>query len=348
MKRKRSVITIAMAAIMLVSLCAVCTSTSAASSSSASVKASPNLVGNPIPANTAPSECIPKDYRYIYLFVQGYDGALWYNREDLSNLGGPNWGWSGWTSLGGQMTSSPCAVSRQTGIIDVFARGTDGALWQRTTANGGTSWSGWDQIGGQVAPGTGPAASGWSGHEDVFIQATDGTLWQKTWAASSGWSGWRSLGGQLTSSPGAVSRQAGITDVYVRGSDGALWQRTTANGGASWSGWNYIGGQIAAGTGPALSAWQYYQGSSFVNREDVFVKGTDGALWQKTWAASSGWSGWRSLGGKLASSPTVAPEQYTLEVYVRGTDGYLYLDEYYSGVWHGWRGGTMQGPPGAL
>src|ERR1035437_4877671 len=206
-KRKRSLIGIAMATVVLLSLCAVCAST--------------NVVGNSIPANTAPSACIPRDNRYCYLFVQGYDGACWYNRQDFGTTGLANWGWSGWTSLGGQLTSSPCAVSRSSATLDVYVRGTDGALWSRTTTNNGTSWSGWMCLGGQLASGTGPCACSNASRLDVFVQGTDGVLYQKTWTGS--WSGWKSLGGKLTSSPAAATRGTGLIDVHVRGTDGADW-----------------------------------------------------------------------------------------------------------------------------
>ena len=50
--------------------------------------------------------------------------------------------WSGWESLGGRLTSSPAAVSQSSGKIDVFVRGTDGALWERiydSVSSGSTS-----------------------------------------------------------------------------------------------------------------------------------------------------------------------------------------------------------------
>ena len=284
MKRKRSFIIIAMAAIVLVSLCAVSANTSASAadsgSSRASVNASPDLVGNPIPATTSPSVCIPKFLPYCYLFVQGYDGALWYNRQvDYTNdSSSTNWGWGGWQSLGGVLTSSPCAVSRSPDALDVYVRGTDGAIWQRTTTNNGTSWSNWISLGGQVAPGTGPGASGWANREDVFVRATDGALWQKTWTGT--WSSWQSLGGKLTSSPAAVSRGTGLIDVCVRGTDGAVWLKSYNNG---WSGWSGVGGALASGTGPAIGAWRADRSSSwgsYMDRLDVFVHGTDAAVWQ--------------------------------------------------------------------
>jgi hypothetical protein len=82
-----------------------------------------------------------------------------------------------------------------------------------------------------------------------------------------------------------------------------------------------------------------------MDRLDVWVTGTNGAVWQKTWTAGSGWSSWGSLGGQLTSSPTVAMQKYCIELWVRGTNGYIYLNEF-SSAWSGWTGGTMQGPPG--
>ena len=40
-------------------------------------------------------------------------------------------GWSGWESLGGQLTSGPAAASWSPGRLDVLARGTDNAIWHR-------------------------------------------------------------------------------------------------------------------------------------------------------------------------------------------------------------------------
>ncbi len=326
MKYKSSVISITLAALVLVSLCAVCASTS--------------VSGNPIPADTSPSVCMPKNSHYYYIFVKGYDGALWYNREDTTP-GLPNWGWAGWTSLSGQLATSPCVVSQSSATLDVFVRGTNGALYTRHFSG---SWGPWTNLGGQIAPGTGPGASSWgSGRLDVFVEGTDGAMWHKSY--TSGWSGWENLGGKLTSSPGAVSRGSGLIDVFAP-SGGALYHKWY-NGG--WSGWENVGGAIASGTGPGVSAMHVHTyGSQTCDRLDVFIKSTDGAIWQRTWIAASGWSGWGSRGGQPASSPTATMVGYSIEVQARFTDGYIYLNEYFSGVWHGWMGGAMDGPPGLL
>src|SRR5258708_38226931 len=60
----------------------------------------------------------------------------------------PNNGWSGWASLGGIITTEPICGRNPDGRLEVFARGTDNALWHiwQTAPNNG--WSGWDTLGG--------------------------------------------------------------------------------------------------------------------------------------------------------------------------------------------------------
>jgi hypothetical protein len=341
MKHKLAVVSIAMATLVLVSLCAVSASTSVSAADSGSSRASatafpPNLV----PAGTGPSTCFLKGTLNQYVFVKGYDGALWYRVKSIAE-GLQNWGWAGgWVSLGQQLSSSPCAVSRQAGVIVVYVAATDGAVYKKPYYNG--AWHNWVKIGGQVAPGTGPGASGWPGHEDIFIAGTNGAIYQKTYTEASGYTNWAYLGGKLTSSPAAVSRGPGFISLYARGTNGYVYGKLYYNG--AWHNWFNIGGQVASGTGPAFSVWRTNLASDVIDRADVYITGTNGAMYQKTWTAASGWSNWKYLGGYLTSSPSVAMEKYCIEVYARGGNGYLYLNEYCNGAWTGWMGG-MLGPP---
>jgi hypothetical protein len=123
--------------------------------------------------------------------------------------------------------------------MDVFARGTDGALWWKTTTNNGTSWSNWYKIGGQLASGTSAAADARGPNSlDVFVQGIHQALWYSHWDGTK-WSAWTSLGGTLTSSPAATSRSSSTIDVFVFGSDNGLWRNTYSGG---WSGWQSAGG----------------------------------------------------------------------------------------------------------
>ena len=95
--------------------------------------------------------------------------------------------------------------------------------------------------------------------------------------------------------------------------------------------WSGLGGQLASGTGPAVCAQN-------ANSLDLFVQGTDGALWHKSYTGSS-WSGWQSLGGKLTSSPAAtSPTSGVIDVFVRGTDGAIWERTTTNGgtTWSNW------------
>jgi hypothetical protein len=342
MKHKRSLISVAMVTIMVVSLCAVCASpltVRAADSSSANVQSA--LVGAPAGIAGAPAVCKPYVYgNYIALFVRGNDGALWW-----TNWKGATW--SAWESLGGYLTSDPAVTTPDYDFMTVSVRGGDGALYVIETSDGGASWGVWYSWGGQMLAGTGPTVCSWVTLVDStftnryawFVTGTDHVLWWRTTMQ-----GWQSLGGYLTSSPAAAALPTldftgNSIDVFVRGGDGALWQRTYGNN--AWSGWKGLGGQLASGTGPATDAGRIsvYQ----IGRLDVFVEGTDAGLWHRVKIGT--WSGWQSLGGKLTSSPGAADVNLNfgsqqIDVFVRGTDAGLWQKYYVvaTNQWSGWRG----------
>jgi Repeat of unknown function (DUF346) len=312
---KRSLLSIAIAALMLVSLCAVDFSplnVSAVDGSNTNVQAT-TFVGGQLASGTGPAACA-QDANSLDVFVKGTDNALWYRHYQSGS-------WSSWKSLGGSLTSSPAAVSRSAGKIDVFVRGNDGALWTRATTNGGTSWSNWYKIGGQLAPNTGPAAYAWGDARIGWVVTGTNKALYHMWKDSAGTHSWQSLGGILTSSPAAMSPTSGVIDVYGRGNDGAIYQREYKNN--AWSSWTSLGGQLASNTGPAACSWG-------PGRLDVFAQGTNGALYHKWY--NGGWSGWESLGGALTSSPAAAAASggNSIDVFVRGTDGALWW-KYYNG-----------------
>ena len=80
-------------------------------------------------------------------------------------------------------------------------------------------------------------------------------------------------------------------------------------------------------------------------RLDVFVRGTDSALWHKWF--QGGWSGWESLGGR----PSVAGRgrlwgNGRIDVFAAGTDSALW-HKWYQGGWSGWEslGGVLTSRP---
>jgi len=326
MKHKRSLMSIAMATLLLVSLCAVYASTSVSAADGSGSKAQPSaaLVGAPVAS--APALCAPNVNRVDW-FVQGTDHALWH-----SYWSGSTGDWSAWESLGGYLTSSPAATSPINGVIDVYVRGGDGALWWRYTTDGGTVWTPWTSLGGQIAPNTGPAACSWPGRLDTFAQGMDGALYHKSSKGTS-WSGWENIGGHLTSSPAATPSGDNTIDVFVRGGSGGLWQLHYFTSDNRWSSWFSLGGQIAPGTGPAACSWP--AAPSRPGRLDTFVQGMNGALWHKSYTST--WSGWENIGGYLTSSPAAASRSAGyMDVAVRGGHNSLCLTSWYD-EWTPWR-----------
>ena len=85
--------------------------------------------------------------------------------------------------------------------------------------------------------------------------------------------------------------------------------------------WNSLGGTLTSG--PDAS-------SSGLNATDVFVRGTDNALWHRAWNGTT-WSAWDSLGGTLIAEPSaVSQGPNSIDVFAIGTD---------HGIWHrAWNG----------
>ena len=281
---------------------------------------------------------------------------------------------TGWDSLGGILTTRPVVSRNKDGRLEVFTRGTDGALWHIWQTAPSNGWSGWGSLGGGLT--SDPClVSNADGRLEVFVRGTDNALWHK-WqtAPSNGWSGWASLGGIITSNPVAGRNKDGRVEVFARGTDGALWHiwQTAPNNG--WSGWASLGSQLSGTPAVAANAdgrlevffigpdsslrhiWQVAPsngwsgwasfggvittspvvGQNKDGRLEVFARGTDSALWH-IWqtAPSNGWSGWGSLGGILTNQPSVANNaDGRLEVFVRGTDG---------AVWHIWQTAPSNG-----
>ncbi|MDH6578427.1 alpha-galactosidase [Kitasatospora sp. MAP5-34] len=183
----------------------------------------------------------------------------------------------------------------------------------------GSSWSAWQSLSLGVAGSTGPgsmqgdpAVVSLPSGTDVFVRGGDNALWEDSYT-NGAWGAWVSLGGTLSASPAAASLGQDRIDVFVRGTDGALWQKTyqqvPASGSANspdvaWTpNWTDLGGPNTT-TGPGTFTGTPAAVAS-LNRVDVFVRGNDDALWQKSYI-SGAWTDWTSLGGTLTSSPTAA------------------------------------------
>jgi S-layer homology domain len=251
----------------------------------------------------------------------------------------------GYESQGGLVLaagSGPAVASWGTNHLDVFARGSDNQLWWKTWD--GSSWGPWKLVAGLTIA-SDPAAVSWGPNNiEVFAEGADGACWQIEYNGST-WSAWGSLGGALTSAPTVSSRGPGKLDVFVRGPGNFLYVislDTSVN--PYWGSWIPLS-TVPVASAPAAVSWN---GTDV----DLFVTGTDNALWHTFWNGSV-WSTPESLGGLCASGPAAASwAYYRLDVFVRSLDNKLYTKHYTSLGWSDWEvlPGTVlfQGDPDAV
>lgn len=176
------------------------------------------------------------------------------------------------------------ASSWSEGRLDLFVRGTDGALYHRS--GDGSTWSEWERLGGELT--SAPAAVSWDpGRIDVFALRNDNAVWH-IWGDGATWSDWESLGGNWTSAPAVSSPGENVLDVFIRGEDNALYINRWDGRQSKWGGWQTLGGKLTSA--PAA----VYSGSS---RTDVFAKGPGNTLVHKWWGAPKwDWNDFEEIG----------------------------------------------------
>ena len=229
--------------------------------------------------------------------------------------------------------------------LPTVGRGTDGQLWLGFV--GGQNWTAIPPLAAGIKGA--PTIVSWGGGRlDVFVRGGDDKLWQTTTPyAGADFQDWiKPVGndGVLAGSPKATVLRPGRLDVFVVGTDGQVYQRFWND--VSWNGsWIPLGSPAPAATivGDVAPLWGR---ATAVNRLDLFVRGSDGKLWQDNWNGSS-WSNWArpvGLSGTLTSTPAVtlfdrggvSASQSNIAVFVRGTDGGYWGIDFTSAGWGLW------------
>jgi len=230
----------------------------------------------------------------------------------------------------------PGVTATAYGLIDVFYQRSDRRLSWRFGDERGLRGAG--DLGGVLT--SGPTAITIGSEFEatwVFARGADEALWYRVVSSGDGvWRPWTSVGGRSLGAP-TTSCVGDITArpiFWVRGADRALWRRSLAGGP-----WERLGGVL--GSDPAAVPTR---GGQCPVREDVFVLGTDLAVWEFAGGA------FRRVGGRSPSAPA-ALELRTGEtdLFVRGADGALWMNSRASiaGPWAGWRrvGGRISSAP---
>jgi hypothetical protein len=241
----------------------------------------------------------------------GSDYVLWHSLQTT-----PGSGWGTWASLGSP-TSSVGEVynfilqveSNLDGRLEVFATGSDSALWHmwQLTPNG--LWSSWSSLGKPPTSNYNVpvAARNADGRIEVFMTGNDGNFWHIWQTAPGGrWSNWFTLDQPAFAplEPLVIQNADGRLELFAIGGPeeqglSHIWQ--TAPGGR-WSNWNSLG-KLPSGSIQYPCVAQNKDG-----RLEVFTNASDGALWH-IWQQTPGgtWGGWHSLGMPAGASSLSSP-----------------------------------------
>ena len=281
-------------------------------------------LGAPAPGFSNAPSTLSRNPQVCNVYVRGGDRVLW----QLPFYDGR---WHGWAKHDGILLAEPAVGSMNPNHEHVFGQGTDGQLFQKWWAADGGGWRGWFPLGAPAPGFVGRPATVSRNPQvcNVYVRGKDNALWQLAWY-NGRWNGWgRHADGVLASPPAVGSMNSNHEHVFVRGTDGQVWVKWWLQG-SGWSAWAPLGAPPAGFIGgPAVS-----QGPVTC---DLFVRGTDNALWQRSFR-SGVWGSWErhNDGGVLAEDPAAASMQPNqLQIFVRGTDGK---------VWQKfWGGGNQAG-----
>jgi len=135
----------------------------------------------------------------IEVYGRAADKALWY-RSQLAQQDGSSVGWDAWLSLGGVLASGPAIALTDDGMINVFARATDKAVYYKSQfedENGEIHFTQWHSLGGMFSA-TPNVVVRADGTIDIFARGIDKAIWHSHQVETNGtrtFTSWHSLGG---------------------------------------------------------------------------------------------------------------------------------------------------------
>jgi hypothetical protein len=271
----------------------------------------------------------PSD-QFLFAFAVGTDQALWYAQLDgfTSDVETPA-AWSGWRSLGGVVTSPPCAVRSAESSVDVFAVDANSELLHWQFRNG--TWVNHPPVFEDAASAARVGGVSNPVHAPVLEEAATPALERRV-SPPVYTRYWESLGGILTSPPHAVifGESGDEILVFARGIDHALWTRAFVNG--SWRAWDSLGHILASPPHAVVAAKETLA---------VFALGTDSAIWYTMGGE------WQSLGGTYSSPPYAVAHGSSIHVFAADSQSALAWRKWDGSAWNSWQslGGILMSPP---
>ena len=243
---------------------------------------------------SAPAVANSSDGRMLNLFALAGNGYV----TQTTYVRGGSVGWTDWTWLPGSLefTGAPAVVNSPDGsLVDVFATGKDGNIYEIAYARGAGGWQDWTQLPGGVQFVSAPAAlnSPDGSVLDVFATGYDGNLYEIVYArGGGGWGSWPALPGGIPfpCAPAVVNAPGGtVLDIFAMGVDGRLYELVYVRFGGGWGNWQSVPGPVVASAPAVIN-------SPDGNLLDVFALGRDGNLYEVVYVrGGAGWQNWQPV-----------------------------------------------------
>lgn len=247
--------------------------------------------------------------------------------------------------VGSNSTASIAIAGNSILRTEQFVVGSDSALWHRWSDGNGNSIA-WESLGGNFLGRPAVAIHGTTIEVFLYDQQRQALSWRTYVPTANWWSAWKHVtfvNNFLPFMPAAVAEANGTVDLVLNGYQpsvglSTLFRRQLRPDG-NWSAWENLGNSLPNNLGlkgnpPALASWG-------AGRLDVFVIGTDRAVWQRSYDSGQ-WSDWTSLGGLVVSGGVIiSPIGATswgvgrLDVFALDGWGRLWHQWYDNGQWSG-------------
>jgi len=281
----------------------------------------------PIPSDKCGASVLTFDDERLFVFALSEDSVVWHKYQKVEG------GWSTWRPLADRkkMASGPKAIRYSNGTMQVFARGTDRKFYvsTMTTLN---EWSDWSSPFGdmQFTSPPNPVVTSAGSCQLFGIGADTHTVWytESTPITTEpfAFGPWVNLGGDATSSPAVMIDSEALAHIFIRGTNRALWhisEKYVHPESKKWGDWECLGGVLSSSPKVPVTL----NGANLV---EIYARAADKALWHRAQTAQQNseaieWGSWTSLGGVLASGPSVALNDDGMgDVFARATDKAIY------------------------
>ncbi|MEZ0068373.1 serine/threonine protein kinase [Streptacidiphilus sp. MAP12-20] len=222
-----------------------------------------------------------------YVFGTDATGAVRYVTRSGSGFGP-------WGKLTGiHVSGEPAPVTLPGGALRLFARGTDGLIYQRELT-GGSNWTPWSQLDGRTHIDASPAAVASGARIDLVARI--GSELATTSYVGGAWTAWAAIStvGQLAGPPVLISENDGTADAFVAAPSGEIQHTHLADGL-----WHFSRPVAGVNTTGRPEAVQAASGAVY-----VFSSGGDYA------AASASGANWAHGTLPAAPSSSYAPAAY--------------------------------------